>query len=582
MKDAGTDTGARGAAGPTWRRPDGFVLLLSLIMLMGIGAMGVGMMVNAKHGQVSAQNQKNRLRAFYAADGINALLAQEVLDGNAGRYMDTASAEEIEGEIWENVPGDRIDDLRNAMRRPPTRKLTSTYLGARPRNKYNYGVRWKGYVIPPITGAYTFYVRADDAAHFFLSENEKPEKLSAKPIAKADVANYSWPQSGPAVSKPVALKAGKRYYFELLHKQGANGEGFGQVAWKGPNFLVERPIPGPRISRVGSTAENWDTASLANGLRVKYSLGSAGLLTYKLSSEAMLGGKGDTAFRAPLNQTLSLLGDTPEPPATIWQRVLLYDFHSDGSNPEFERMNRWDPLGVRTGMVKAKGLRYEKKNAGYFGLDSIGKPVIGASPKHNCGVDKWFTPWEPGWFKTYAYAGGGGDCRESPSATDRAFHNMVYKDSLQFVLRKDLGANVYQFKRLLGEHIPGFMPLDGKGFGAEGPARAAGRNYGFCMELHTVFEHTSGMILEFNGDDDVWVYINDSLVMDIGYVHASEYRSVVLDDLDLRFGKTYNLDFFYCERQSTGSSIDLLMNMPIIQVKSRPRASWRREYGELD
>ena len=70
--------------------------------------------------------------------------------------------------------------------------------------------------------------------------------------------------------------------------------------------------------------------------------------------------------------------------------------------------------------------------------------------------------------------------------------------------------------------------------------------------------------------------------MDIGYVHASEYRSVVLDDLDLRFGKTYNLDFFYCERQSTGSSIDLIMNMPIIQVKSRPRASWRREYGELD
>jgi len=354
------------------------------------------------------------------------------------------------------------------------------------------------------------------------------------------------------------------------------------VGWKGPNFLVERPIPGPRISRVANAADKWDTVSLGKGVRVRYAMGSAGLLTYLLSAEAMLGGKGDTAFRAPLNQTLSLLGDTPEPPASIWQRVLLYDFHSDGSNPEFERYEGWERFDVKSGMVRQKGLRYETANAGYFGLDSIGKPVLGPAPMFNCGVDKWFTPWKPGWFRTYAYAGGGSDCRESPSGTDRAFHNVVIKDSLQFVLRKDLGANVYQFKRMLGDHLPGFMPLDGRGLGAEGRMRSTGRNYSFCMELHTVFEHTSGMILEFNGDDDVWVYINDSLVMDIGYVHKSEYRGVVLDDLELKFGRTYNLDFFYCERQSTGSSIDLIMNMPILQVKSWPRASWKREYGDLN
>ncbi|HLP42965.1 MAG TPA: fibro-slime domain-containing protein, partial [Fibrobacteria bacterium] len=127
-------------------------------------------------------------------------------------------------------------------------------------------------------------------------------------------------------------------------------------------------------------------------------------------------------------------------------------------------------------------------------------------------------------------------------------------------------------------------PLDGRGYGDEGRRDLSGalHNFSFCMELHTLFEHTSGMVFEFNGDDDVWMYVNDSLVMDIGYIHASTSSSVNLDDLPLTFGETYPLDFFYCERQTGSSSIDLITNLPVLQIAGKASSSWKRDYGKLD
>ena len=102
------------------------------------------------------------------------------------------------------------------------------------------------------------------------------------------------------------------------------------------------------------------------------------------------------------------------------------------------------------------------------------------------------------------------------------------------------------------------------------------------MELHSHFEHTSGMNFEFNGDDDVWLFINDSLVIDLGYVHPSQYATVSLDDLPLTFGETYPLDFFFCERKRVGSSIDLITNLPVLLKATKPSSSWKRDYGNLE
>lgn len=561
---------------------EGFLLISVILILLGVSALAVGMVYNAHHGRVAAQNYKNRTRAFYAADGMRALLAQEVMDGNSQVYFDSSLRGEIGGEVWNNVT--TLDALRQAIKKKKANgKRTAYYLGSNWRLREKYGVRWRGYVIPPASGTYVFYVRADDEGAFYLSPDESPAHLPSAPLVRNGSAEFGWPMWGEGVSQPVALEIGRRYYFEFLHAQSTD-LGFGQVGWMGPNYLVERPINGRRIASYGSRKEGWDTANVGNGI-VKYALREAGPMVYTINTESMVGGKGDSVFRSPVNQTLSLRGDDLAPPESLWQKVIYYDFHADGSNPDFERGSDFMRGVVEKGLVRTKGLKYTRENADYFGLDSMGKPYRSGTAKWTCGVENWFTAWKPGWKKTYEYKRGSGDCEESDADNDTAFKNVVIKDSLLFVRRSDLGVNAYEFKRFLasGDYMA-FSPLDRRGFGHEGKRDHRGtlRNYSFCMEIHTLFEHTSGMKFEFNGDDDVWLYINDSLVMDLGFVHSSSSASVNLDDLQLTFGQTYPLDFFYCERQTSSSSIDLITNLPVLMKLGKLSSSWKRDNGDVD
>jgi len=94
-----------------------------------------------------------------------------------------------------------------------------------------------------------------------------------------------------------------------------------------------------------------------------------------------------------------------------------------------------------------------------------------------------------------------------------------------------------------------FFPIDGQGYGNDNN----GHNFGFCLELHTQFTYELGQVFSFMGDDDVWVFINQQLVIDIGGVHGATTQSVSLDSLGLTVGNNYNLDFFFCERHVTES-----------------------------
>ena len=79
-------------------------------------------------------------------------------------------------------------------------------------------------------------------------------------------------------------------------------------------------------------------------------------------------------------------------------------------------------------------------------------------------------------------------------------------------------------------------------------------NYGFTMKIQAEFVYVKGQYFEFNGDDDVWVFINNKLVVDIGGLHKKVKRSVNLDDLELTPGETYPFHIFYAERKRTQSN----------------------------
>jgi fibro-slime domain-containing protein len=81
-----------------------------------------------------------------------------------------------------------------------------------------------------------------------------------------------------------------------------------------------------------------------------------------------------------------------------------------------------------------------------------------------------------------------------------------------------------------------FFPLDGKGWAIG----AAGPNFGFTSVTRTWFEYNGTSTLTFVGDDDVWVFINKKLAVDLGGTHQQSSGSITLDPMN---GHGFACDF---------------------------------------
>ena len=91
-------------------------------------------------------------------------------------------------------------------------------------------------------------------------------------------------------------------------------------------------------------------------------------------------------------------------------------------------------------------------------------------------------------------------------------------------------------------------------------------NQHFCLEAHSRFTYRTGAFLAVRGDDDIWVYVDNKLAIDLGGLHMAAPAYVNLDEFagasgELVAGKVYDFDMFLCDRRTTMSNLHILTNL---------------------
>ena len=135
---------------------------------------------------------------------------------------------------------------------------------------------------------------------------------------------------------------------------------------------------------------------------------------------------------------------------------------------------------------------------------------------------------------------------------------------------------VFQKKLPLSELPPGsgtfgydssmFFPLSPtEGFGITPKGNPQGMNFLFTTEVHVQFKYIGNQKFTFRGDDDLWIFVNGQLALDLGSMHNAEEGTIDFDaqaaTLGISLGSTYRMDIFHAERHTYASNFKITTNI---------------------
>jgi fibro-slime domain-containing protein len=215
----------------------------------------------------------------------------------------------------------------------------------------------------------------------------------------------------------------------------------------------------------------------------------------------------------------------------ILYRDVLYSGTSDPGpgHPDFETFEG----GGTKGLVKDR-------------LDAAGMPDFLAAQGQITSADSFYTWWHD----------------KQLDGTPNPYAKLVYLDTAgnpETLTLAKMANGTYQFS------TTAFFPVDSLGWNAgPNPQVTNGHNFSFDSELRYQFTYQGGEVLSFRGDDDVWVFINDQLAVDLGGLHAPLASSITLDanaatTLGLTTGGMYEIAVFQAERHTVGSDYQLTL-----------------------
>ena len=126
-----------------------------------------------------------------------------------------------------------------------------------------------------------------------------------------------------------------------------------------------------------------------------------------------------------------------------------------------------------------------------------------------------------------------------------------------------------------------FYPIDGLGYDAilgdttdkintsGNGVRPEHPNGSYTLRGEAQFVYQEDLYFEFSGDDDVYMYINGVLALDLGGAHGICTKRVNLKDVatkcHLTPGEVATFTFFYMERNSDASNFKIETNMELVQ-----------------